>query len=82
MSVDWGGKAEDIAAEMTDETFALWVDIGARLLTGQKQYGGFKFGEYDLDKMALEEIEDFIVYRAAKRYLAKLQGDDHGLEKG
>jgi hypothetical protein len=68
---DLGGEAEDIAAEMNDATFGLWVDIGRRLLKGQKHYGGFKFGDYDLDQMALEEIEDFIVYRAAKKYLEK-----------
>lgn len=68
---DLGGEAEDLAAEMNNETFALWVDIGRRLVKGQNHYGGFKFGEYDLDQMALEEIEDFIVYRAAKRYLSK-----------
>lgn len=61
---------DDIADNMDNATYALWMEIGARLLKGQEQYGGFKFGEYDLDQMALEELEDYVVYRAAKRYLA------------
>lgn len=47
----------------------LLVDIQERLLMGQEKYGGFNFEKYDLDQMALEEIEDYIVYRAAKRFL-------------
>lgn len=45
------------------------VSIEERLLVGQERYGGFKFSEYDLDQMAREEIEDFIVYIVAKTYL-------------
>jgi hypothetical protein len=57
--------------ELDPEARELWVAIGRRLLHGQKHYGGFKFGEYDLDQMAVEEIEDFIVYRMAKRLIKR-----------
>lgn len=55
--------------QMDNQTFKLWVFIGERLLHGQKQYGGFKFGEYDLDKMAAEELADLVVYLSAKTLL-------------
>lgn len=68
----------DLASAMNQETYDLWMDIGRRLIKGEQQYGGFKFAEYDLDQMALEEIEDFIVYRAAKKYLAAKEKRDVG----
>lgn len=46
----------------------LWLQIGRRLVVGQERYGGFKFGEYDLDQMAKEELEDFLVYICAKTF--------------
>lgn len=49
----------------------LLVDIQERLLMGQKKYGGFNFEKYDLGQMALEELEDYIVYTVAKKYLEK-----------
>lgn len=64
-------RVEPILWELDPAARELWVQIGERLLHGQKHYGGFKFGEYDLDQMAVEEIEDFIVYRMAKRLLKK-----------
>lgn len=54
---------------MGEKTHELWVLIGERLVHGEKHYGGFNFEKYDLDQMALEEILDFIVYRAAQRYI-------------
>lgn len=74
MSLTYASKlaaTADLREGMDDETFTLWVEIGKRLLHGQKNYGGFKFAEYDLDAMALEELEDLIVYRVAKRYLTE-----------
>ena len=48
------------------EAQTLLTEIAERLVIGQERYGGFKFGEYDLDQMSVEEIEDFIVYIVAK----------------
>lgn len=62
-------ERDDIWTQLESQARALWMDLGRRLLLGQDRYGGFKFGEVDLDQMALEEIEDFIVYRAAQRYM-------------
>lgn len=64
-------EVDRICEELAPQGFALWLDIGRRLLVGQARYGEFKFGEVDLDQMALEEIEDFVVYRAALRYIER-----------
>lgn len=63
---------------MDDSTFKLWLFIGERLLHGQKHYGGFKFGEYNLDQMAAEELADLVVYIAAKSYLKELDNANSG----
>lgn len=62
----------EIMQRLSPEALSLWQDIGERLVVGQERYGGFKFSEYDLDQMAVEEIEDFLVYITAKQYLKKL----------
>jgi hypothetical protein len=59
----------ELADKMEPETRKLWEFIGERLLVGQEHYGGFNFQKYELDKMALEELLDLVVYRAAKKYL-------------
>jgi hypothetical protein len=62
-------RAKELLEALQPEAGKLWMDIGERLLVGQERYGGFKFSEYDLEQMAREEIEDFIVYIVAKMYL-------------
>lgn len=52
--------------QLPPETKKFWEFIGERLVIGQERYGGFKFGEHDLDTMALEEVADFAVYFMAK----------------
>lgn len=64
----------EIWERLQPEARALWSDIGERLLIGQERYGGFKFGEHDLDQMALEELEDFLVYIVAKRFIKDRKG--------
>lgn len=64
-------RLERVNDALSAEACELWVEIGERLVMGQKNYGGFKFAEYDLDQMAKEEIEDWIVYIMAKRLLTK-----------
>lgn len=66
-------KLEEIWAKLQPQAQRLWADIGERLLVGQERYGGFKFAEHDLDQMAIEEIEDFIVYLVAKQYLKRVE---------
>lgn len=58
-----------LASEMGEATFALWMAIGERLVKGEKDYGGFKFEEKDLDLEAMEELMDWVVYRTAKKFL-------------
>ncbi len=58
--------------KLMPEATNLLADISERLLIGQERYGGFKFDEYDLDQMSVEEIEDFLVYIVAK-YRKKLK---------
>ncbi len=58
--------------KLMPEARKLLEDIAERLVVGQERYGGFKFAEHDLDQMALEEIEDFIVYVIARTYLKKI----------
>lgn len=63
----------DLVAEMGQETYDFWVFLGNRLLKGEKDYGGFKFAEYNLDLMGAEELGDLMVYRVAKEYVANLK---------
>lgn len=66
--------AEEMTAlggQMEEQTYALWLEIGKRLLVGQRQYGDFTFHTKDLDKEGAEELMDYIVYRAAQ---ARLKG--------
>lgn len=49
------------------------MHIQDRLLLGQERYGGFKFGEHDLDQMSYEELLDFIVYISAKVHLKSIE---------
>lgn len=63
----------DLVTEMGEETYNFWVFLGNRLLHGEKNYGGFKFGEYNLDQMELEEWADGFIYRMGREYLKKLQ---------
>lgn len=58
---------------MGDETYGLWEYIGRRLAKGEKDYGGFKFGSYDLNTMKLEELADWVVYNLAISYLKELK---------
>lgn len=58
--------------KLMPEARQLLLEIEERLLVGQERYGGFKFDEYDLDQMSVEEIEDFLVYIVAK-YRKKLK---------
>ena len=67
----YDARVEDIAETLSKEAYELWVEIGERLVMGQKNYGGFKFAEYDLEKMKREEIEDWIVYLFVQRKLLK-----------
>ena len=66
MSLD---RAKELLDALQPQAGAFWMAIGERLLVGQERYGGFKFADYDLDQMAEEEIEDFIVYIVAKKFL-------------
>lgn len=59
-------KLQACFSRLMPEAQELLTDIAERLVVGQERYGGFKFGEYDLDQMSVEEIEDFIVYIVAK----------------
>lgn len=69
--MSWYNERVDAIGEALEKkAFELWVEIGERLVEGQKRYGGFKFADYDLDQMSKEEIEDWIVYIMAKRMLA------------
>lgn len=66
----------EIMHEMPDETHEFWMDLGRRLVHGEKTYGGgvTHLATSDLDQMALEEIEDYLIYRAAKRYMENRNG--------
>jgi hypothetical protein len=55
-----------LATKMMEGTAGLWYRIGERLLIGQERYGDYTFHTKDLDQMAMEELEDFIVYLVAK----------------
>jgi hypothetical protein len=66
-------RAKELLDALQPQAGKFWMEIGERLLVGQERYGGFKFSEYDLDQMAREEIEDFIVYIVAKTYLKEKQ---------
>lgn len=70
--------AEEIKNILEDSAYKLWLDIGERLVVGQVRYGGFKFAEYDLAKMATEEIEDFLVYITAKHYISRCKNEPKG----
>ena len=59
----------DLFESLSPGAKRLVVDVGRRLLLGEERYGGFKFAEYDLDHMAVEEIEDFLVYIVAKTFV-------------
>ena len=65
----------DLVTEMGQETYDFWVFLGNRLLKGEQDYGGFKFAEYNLDLMGLEELADLMVYRVAKEYLKQLRAN-------
>lgn len=54
---------------MGDETYAFWEYLGKRLAKGEKDYGGFQFGKYDLNTMSFEELADWVVYRKVMDYL-------------
>ncbi len=62
---------EELAESMGVETRRLWYRIGERLLIGQERYGDYTFHTKDLNQMAMEELEDFIVYLVAKADLMK-----------
>jgi hypothetical protein len=63
----------DLVTEMGQETYDFWVFLGNRLLKGEKDYGGFKFADYNLDLMSVEELGELMVYRVAKSYMEHLK---------
>lgn len=67
-------REREFLDNMDQATYNLWIAIGMRLLKGQKQYGGFKFEEYDLTQMRAEELMDWVVYREAQEYLENKKG--------
>lgn len=73
LSVELFAKLQSNFWKLSEQGRQLLVHIQERLLIGQERYGGFKFGEHDLDQMSYEELLDFIVYISAKVHLKSVE---------
>lgn len=73
VSVELFAKLQANFWKLNTQGRQLLVHIQDRLLLGQERYGGFKFGEHDLDQMSYEELLDFIVYISAKVHLKSIE---------